>query len=44
MTKRKPFLFIPGPVMVTDRIRNSLGQHDISHRGQAFMDLLLQYT
>jgi len=41
MTKRKPFLFIPGPVMVTDRIRNSLGQHDISHRGQAFMDLFI---
>lgn len=35
----KPYLFSPGPVMVSDRVRKSLLHYDICHRGQEFMDL-----
>lgn len=35
----KPQLFSPGPVMVSERVRNSLLHYDICHRGQEFMEL-----
>nr|UWI50893.1 aminotransferase class V-fold PLP-dependent enzyme [Clostridioides difficile] len=36
---KKTYLFSPGPVMVTDRVRNSLLHYDICHRGNEFMNL-----
>lgn len=36
---KKTYLFSPGPVMVTDKVRNSLLHYDICHRGNEFMDL-----
>jgi len=41
MKKRKPILFIPGPVMVSDRVKSSLNRYVICHRGQEFMDLFI---
>lgn len=36
---KKTYLFSPGPVMVTDKVRNSLLHYDICHRGNEFMNL-----
>ena len=36
---KKTYLFSPGPVMVTDKVRNSLLHYDICNRGNEFMDL-----
>ena len=34
-------LFSPGPVMVSERVRNSLLHYDICHRGSEFMELFV---
>lgn len=36
---KKSYLFSPGPVMVTERVRQSLLHNDICHRGNEFMEL-----
>lgn len=39
MQTTKTILFNPGPVMVSQRVRNSLAKDDICHRGPEFMEL-----